>query len=182
MARPHPELVQNDFSCKTAAQPITPSAELQPITIVVMLDRSGSKRSNFSLVKEAAAEFVSQLLPYDRARLGSFSNRIEIDPPAFTSSKQTLLEVLDHKLLPIGPTPLWNATASAMDALRREEGRRVVLMFTDGKDNPTFEGRLAGLEDVVAQSQREDVMVYAIGLSTPCDASIASLTIPASAG
>jgi len=56
-----------------------------------------------------------------------------------------------------------------MDALKREEGRRVVLMFTDGKDNPSSMGVNSTMSDVIARSQREDVMVYAIGLSTPCD-------------
>ena len=53
---------------------------IQPITIVVMLDRSGSMISNFRLVRSAAELFVEQLLPGDKARIGSFSNRIQIDP------------------------------------------------------------------------------------------------------
>src|SRR4249919_1307926 len=100
-----PELGESDFTVydNGVPQPITLfSHELQPITIVVMLDRSGSMRGNFDLVKDAAAEFVTQLLPDDRARVGSFSNLIEIDPETFTSSKPALMDVLEHKLQPSG--------------------------------------------------------------------------------
>ena len=44
--------------------------------------------------------------------------------------------ILSEELPGTGPTPLWNAAAVAMQALEQEPGRRVVLMFTDGYDNP----------------------------------------------
>src|SRR5579871_2514264 len=66
---------------------------IQPITIVIMLDRSGSMVKNFDLERDAAERFVADLLPTDKARLGSFSNRIEIDPPSFTSNKDDLIRI-----------------------------------------------------------------------------------------
>ena len=62
----------------------------QPITIVIMLDRSRSMAENFDLVRKAAERFVSHIEPADRARIGSFSNRIEIDPVEFTSDQRPL--------------------------------------------------------------------------------------------
>src|SRR6185369_6899060 len=52
---------------------------VQPITLVMMLDSSGSMVGNFSLVRSAAEQFVGQLLPGDKARIGSFANRIQVD-------------------------------------------------------------------------------------------------------
>src|SRR4030095_11500047 len=56
--------------------------DVQPITVVLLLDRSGSMKSNFSLVQQAAEHFVDVMLPADKARIGSFSNRLHIDPRA----------------------------------------------------------------------------------------------------
>src|SRR5262245_50239642 len=56
------------------------SSDRQPITVVMMLDRSVSMRRNFELVEEAAEAFVGDLEAADKARIGSFSNRIQVDP------------------------------------------------------------------------------------------------------
>jgi VWFA-related protein len=141
--------------------------DLQPITIVVMLDRSGSMAAHFGLVRDAAEVFVENLLPDDKARIGSFSERILIDPEAFTSDKDELKNVLRHKLQSSGPTPLWRATSAAMDALSGQDGRRVVLMFTDGKDSPAL-GPTTTFDDVRTRAQVEEIMVYGIGLSEGC--------------
>jgi VWFA-related protein len=164
-------LSRNDFDVydNGVRQDVTVFAnDLQPITIVVMLDRSGSMKPNFDRVRDAAEVFVSDLLPADKARIGSFSDRIEIDPDAFTNDHDALVRILHEDLVDPGITPLWNATALAMNALGHQEGRRVVLVFTDGKDTPGL-GANVSFEEVLARAQAEDVMVYAIGLADACD-------------
>ncbi len=140
----------------------------RPITVVVMLDRSISMRPQFGLVSSAARAFVSTLLPEDRARIGSFSDRIRIDPEIFTSDHQELNRIIDDRLLPAGSTPLWNATFDALDALKGEVGQRVVLVFTDGRDTPAL-GRSVSFREVLARVRTEEPMVYAVGLSFVCE-------------
>jgi len=140
--------------------------EIQPITVVMLLDRSGSMRRNFSLVEKAAEEFVNAMLPADRARIGSFANRIQIDPRDFTSDHETLINILRTELQPEGPTPLWNAVNVGITDLLHQEGRRVVLVFTDGMDAPmNFSQTNSSLKDVMKRAEEENVMVYAIGLA-----------------
>ena len=140
--------------------------DVQPITVVLLLDRSGSMRRNFGLVEKAAEEFVNALLPADKARIGSFSNRIQVDPRDFTSNHEELLSILRTELQEAGPTPLWNAVNVGITALLHQQGRRVVLVFTDGMDNPmNFSGANNSLKDVMKRAEEEDVMVYAIGLA-----------------
>ena len=132
-----PDLTRDDFEIydNGKLQNLTLfESGVQPITIVLMLDRSGSMISNFRLVRSAAEQFVEQLLPGDKARIGSFSNRIQIDPKDFTSNKRDLIEILRTELQDAGPTPLWNAVNVAITALQHQDGRRVILMFTDGID------------------------------------------------
>jgi len=140
--------------------------ELQPITVVMLLDRSGSMRANFTLVEKSAEEFVHVLLPADKARIGSFSNRIQVDPRDFTSNHEALLAILRAELQEEGPTPLWNAVNVGITALLHQQGRRVVLVFTDGMDSPmNFSNMNASLKSVMKRAEEEDVMVYAIGLA-----------------
>jgi VWFA-related protein len=148
-------------------QPLTLFAnDVQPITVVLLLDRSGSMRANFTIVERAAEQFVAAMLPDDKARIGSFSNRIQIDPRDFTSDHEELLEILRHELQKEGPTPLWNAVNVGITALLHQRGRRVILVFTDGVDNPmNFSNNNSSLRDVMKRAEEEDVMVYAIGLA-----------------
>jgi VWFA-related protein len=143
------------------------SSELQPITVVMMLDRSGSMRGNFRLVEAAAEAFVRRLRPDDKARIGSFAQRIQVDPEDFTSDQDQLIRILRTELQPEGPTPLWNAVNVAITSLLPQQGRRVVLVFTDGEDNPgNFKFNNQSVMDVMDRAQRENVMVYAIGLES----------------
>jgi Ca-activated chloride channel homolog len=138
---------------------------VQPITVVMLLDRSGSMVGQFSLVRSAAEQFVGQLLPADKARIGSFANRVQVDPREFTSSQHDLLEILRTELQEPGPTPLWNAVNVGITALLHEEGRRVVLVFTDGVDRPMGSNNIS-YHDVQKNAEQEDVMIFAVGLAT----------------
>jgi Ca-activated chloride channel homolog len=164
-----PDLERDAFEVRDNGkpQPITVfSNEIQPITVVVMLDRSGSMRGNFGLVARAAEEFVARLRPDDKARIGSFAERIDIGPDEFTSDQQELLGILRSDLPVTGPTPLWNAMDDAIAAVRGQEGRKVVLVFSDGGDAPNFGLKNRSIMDVMRGAQQDDVMVYAIGLQT----------------
>jgi VWFA-related protein len=162
-----PNLTQDDFEIydNGKKQEITLfDSGVQPITVVVMLDRSGSMAQNFRLVRNAAEQFVGLLLPGDKARIGSFANRIQVDPREFTSSQRDLIEILRTELQDPGPTPLWNAVNVGITSLLHQDGRRVVLVFTDGIDHP-MGGNNISFHDVAKNAEEEDVMVFAIGLA-----------------
>jgi Ca-activated chloride channel homolog len=165
-----PDLARDAFEVRDNGkpQPLTVFAsETQPITVVMMIDRSGSMRGNFGLVERASEEFVRGLRPDDKARIGSFSDRIVIQPEEFTSDQQKLIGVLRSDMPVTGPTPLWNAIDDAMTALRGREGRKVVLVFSDGGDAPSnFSFNNRSIMDVMRRAQQDDIMVYAIGLQT----------------
>jgi VWFA-related protein len=164
-----PDLSRDDFSIEDNGkrQILTLFAnDIQPITVVMLLDRSGSMQSNFEVEEQAAAAFVRTMGPADKARIGSFARSVQIDPPDFTSDRDALLRILRDDLQKDGPTPLWNAVDSAIDKLLLEQGRRVVLVFTDGVDMPlNFSNHNKSLKDVTKRAEEENVMVYAIGLA-----------------
>src|SRR5437867_2075240 len=162
-----PDLPRESFSVLDEHKPQTLTLfanDIQPITVVMMLDRSGSMRSKFTLVEKAAEQFVAVMLPADKARIGSFANRIQIDPRDFTSDHDELISILRTELQEAGPTPLWNAVNVGITALLHQQGRRVILVFTDGVDFP-MNSTSSSLKEVMTRAEEEDVMVYAIGLA-----------------
>jgi Ca-activated chloride channel homolog len=162
-----PDLTQDDFEIYDNGRKQTITlfdSGVQPITVVMMLDRSGSMAQNFRLVRNAAEQFVGLLLPGDKARIGSFANRIQVDPREFTNSKRDLIEILRTELQEPGPTPLWNAVNVGITSLLHQDGRRVILVFTDGIDHPIGSNNIS-FHDVARNAEEQDVMVFAIGFA-----------------
>jgi Ca-activated chloride channel family protein len=145
-------------------QPITNfTADIQPLTVVVMLDTSGSMTLYLDLLKLAAEQFVIRLLPEDQAKIGSFSDKILFGPRQgmpFTGDRDELLRILQTEIQFGNPTRLWDAVLLSMAELAEAPGRRVVLVFTDGDDNAS---QLANRGDVIDRAQAENFMVYGIG-------------------
>ena len=139
------------------------TADVQPLTVVVMLDTSGSMTLFLDFLKVAAEQFVIRLLPEDRAKIGSFSDKILFGPKQgmpFTANRDELVRILQNEVQFGNPTRLWDAVLLSMAELSEEPGRRVVLVFTDGDDNAS---QLADRGDVIDRAQAENFMVYGIG-------------------
>jgi Ca-activated chloride channel family protein len=163
-----PDLTRDDFEVydNGTRQTLTVfSNDVQPITVVMLLDRSGSMKPNLDLEVRAAETFVHGMLPVDRARIGNFGRDIQIEPDDFTSDRDALFRILRGDLQKDGPTPLWNAVDRAIDKLLLEKGRRVVLAFSDGVDEPLdFSGHAKSLKDAMKRAEDNDIMVYAVGM------------------
>ena len=141
------------------------SNDIQPITAIMLLDRSGSMKPNFDLQVRAGETFVRGMLAEDRLRIGNFGNDIIIEPDDFTSDRATLAKVLRGDLQRDGPTPLWNAIDRAIDKLLLEQGRRVVVAMSDGVNEPVdFTGRAKSMKDVMKRAEDHDIMIYAVGV------------------
>jgi Ca-activated chloride channel family protein len=158
-----PDLQREDFEVLEDGKPVDItlfSNESQPFTAVVMLDQSASMTANLELLNQAAEQFVMRLLPVDRARVGAFSDKIQLSD-AFTNNRDSL--IADLKDLQFGnPTRLNDAIAASLDVLEGIDGRRVVLMFSDGEDTSSK----VGFRTVLDRARNEEVMVYAIGLES----------------
>ena len=159
-----PDLVKDDFEIldNDKPQPIIYFENvIQPISVVVMLDTSGSMTGSIALLKEGAEQFLLRLLPADQGRVGAFNDKIQIMGTHFTKNRDELIS--EVKELDYGNgTRLWDAALTSLEELHGIEGRRVVLVFTDGDDT---ESR-ARLGNVIDKARVDDAMVYAIGLES----------------
>ena len=180
-----------DFELRDNGRPVSVavfSGEIVPITGVVLFDVSTSTVGDFLFAREALRAFVDQLLSADRNRLGSFGGEIAISP-ILTGDKRVLSRIIQEELWPRTGrgTALWSGLHSGMAALAAEQGRRVVVVFSDGDDacpaqfyqRRPPEGRpeiyrsstasltrtlCATRQEVETQTVRDEVIVYALGV------------------
>jgi Ca-activated chloride channel homolog len=159
-----PDLTQDGFEIydNDKPQPITYfDNSIHPITVVMMLDTSGSMTLTIDLLKQAAEQFLIRLLPEDKAKVGAFNDKIQISAK-FSGNRDELVSAA--KDLDYGNgTRLWDASGAALDELKGIEGRRVILVFTDGDDTAS---KTSNLGTVIDRARADEVMVYAIGLES----------------
>jgi Ca-activated chloride channel family protein len=158
-----PGLTQEDFEVydNDKPQPIVYfDNSVRPINVVVMLDTSGSMTLTIDLLKRAAEQFVIRLLPEDKGRVGAFNDKVQISS-RFTSDRDELVSSV--KDVDFGnSTRLWDGVAMGLEELKTVDGRRVVLVFTDGDDTDSR----TNLGTVVERARADETMVYAIGLES----------------
>lgn len=157
-----------DFQIKDDGQ-IRPialfSRERQPASVIVLLDRSASMFDHFDEVRDGAIEFIRQMGPGDQAQIGVFSDRIEFLPDGFSGDPRLLERLLRDELPDMGPSPVWESIDRSMTALLPLPGRRVVLVFSDGHDDPALGQGLTRLPDLLRRTRTNGIMVYAIGFA-----------------
>ena len=158
-----PDLTKDDFQVFDNEKPqpvIYFDNSIRPINVVVMLDTSGSMTLTIDLLKQAAEQFLLRLLPEDRGRVGAFNDKIQFNARWSNDRDQM---ITDAKNLDFGNgTRLWDAAGASLDELKNIDGRKVILLFTDGDDT---ESKMR-LSAVLDRARAEEVMIYAIGLES----------------
>jgi Ca-activated chloride channel family protein len=93
--------------------------------------------------------------------VGAFNDKVEFGATDFTNDRDDLAHAIQE--LDFGnATRLWDAVDASLAVLSGIEGRRVVLVFTDGDDT----GSRVSLSNVVDRARADEVMIYAIGLES----------------
>jgi Ca-activated chloride channel homolog len=134
--------------------------EVRPFSVVVMLDTSVSMTDRLKDLYAGAEQFLLRLMPHDKGTVGAFNDKIEFASD-FTSDRNSLVSSLKH--LDFGnETRLYDALHASLDRLEKVEGRKVILLFTDGAD---FGSRL-GSGKALDRAREHEIMIYGIGLET----------------
>ena len=143
---------------------------VDPVSIVLVLDASGSMKKKEADVVASAREFITALRPQDKLAVVLFA-----DHPVFThdltENRAAALAALDLYRAN-GGTALYDSMSEALLHLKRAQGRRVVVVMTDGRDenNPgTGPGSVRHLDDVGALIQQTGAVMFGIGLGVKVD-------------
>ena len=143
---------------------------VQPVSIVLALDASGSMRQKEADVVESARRFIGALRPEDSLAVVLFADKVEFahDLSTTRSSSQGY-----RRLQSCGWTALCqDALLQSLERLKAVAGRRVVVVMTDGKDenNPgTGPGSTSTLAEVLRAQEETGATIYGIGLGTKVD-------------
>ena len=158
-----PDLEEGDFEIldNNRPQPLTVfDNSPRPLSIVLMLDTSFSMSANLARLKDAAEQFLIRLFPKDQAKVGAFNDGVTIGTK-FSSDRDIL--IADMRALDFGNgTRLFDAIDLAVEHLEPIDGRKVVVVFTDGDDTNSKKNR----GNVIDRARLKDVMVYAIGFQS----------------
>lgn len=132
-----------------------------PFHVVLLLDTSSSTRDKLSEIQKAANAFVEQLQPQDRVKVISFDDNVN-DLNDFTSNRDLLHAAINRTKSGEG-TKVYDAIELAISKIRRINGRKAIVLFSDGmdwhSDHATFEGTVRSLDE-------EGVVVYPIRYDT----------------
>ncbi|HEX8151304.1 MAG TPA: VWA domain-containing protein [Pyrinomonadaceae bacterium] len=146
------------------------SREEVPITYGLVVDNSGSLRSQIAQVVEAAKTIVESNKPGDETFVVRFISSDEIKiMQDFTADKQALGDALDDMFIEGGQTAVVDAVYLAAEHAserRRKTGdpvedkrRRALILVTDGEDRNSF----YKAEQLFESLKEEDVQIYVIG-------------------
>lgn len=154
-------LSKEDFSIFEDDKPQTISEfgiESRPITMAILVDTSGSMREEISEVQEAASSFVETLRPEDRALIIDFDENVYLlqDLTSTTTDLHEAIMGIDAE----GGTALYDAIYASYRKMRGIEGRKTIVLLTDGADtNSRF-----SYQKVLEYTRTHDVVIYTIGL------------------
>ncbi len=134
----------------------------QPFTVVLLLDVSRSTQFQIEEIQDAAIAFVEQLRPQDQMMVVAFDDEIQIlsEP---TSDRRQLRNAIRRTRFG-GGTKLYDAVDFALNSrLRNIEGRKAIVLFTDGVDSSS---ERSNYMRTVSDAERSNVIIYPVRYDT----------------
>ena len=159
-----PDLTREEFTIfeDGKKQDVTLFATISaPFHVVLMLDTSASTQEKLRMIREAAKAFIEQLQPADRVKIISFDEVVK-DLNEFTNDRWLLAAAINKTKTGDG-TKLYDAVELALNSVRPIQGRKAIVLFTDGVD---WHSDAATFDDTVRRLDEEGVLVYPIRYDT----------------
>jgi Ca-activated chloride channel family protein len=168
------DLKLEDFELKVDGL-IKPISELSrsesAVRMVMLFDNSGSLIASRDLEKQAARRFFGHVLrPFDQAAIYSVSTEYYLAQP-LTSDIRRLEQTIESFGRPEGGTALFDAVVEAAAYLRPNQGRKVIVIVSDGADTIS---RL-DFETTMQRVLREDCEVYVVQTGLYTNANVRDL-------
>jgi len=141
----------------------------EPVTMILMLDTSGSMRlqNKFDLARDMIRGIVDKLRAEDEVALVTFGNDQVLPLISLTRNKKQILQKLDT-IMPAGPTALWDAIVYCQKKLAENYGKKAIVLLTDG-----FDTRSEGtFEAAVKEASKVELPIYVFEIAVPEDAEL----------
>lgn len=162
---PVPGLGRGDFTVLDGGRPqelITFAGGDVPFTAVLLIDASASMSGDkLEAARAGAAAFIDGMRELDEGKVTVFSDVVQNSTP-FSSTREVLAAGLTGAL-GRGGTAVNDNLFAALKLLEKRQGRRLVVLLSDGIDGHSV---LDGA-DVLESARRSQAMVYWIRLLEP---------------
>lgn len=133
-----------------------------PFHVVLLIDTSNSTAFKIDQIQSAAVAFVRQLRRDDKVMVVSFDSDIHVQSE-FTSDQDLLRQAI-YQTRNGGSTKLYDAVDWVINQrLAKVEGRKAIVLFTDGVDTSS---RRATARSNISLVEESDVLVYPIQYDT----------------
>jgi Ca-activated chloride channel family protein len=133
-------------------------AENREITLAFVIDASGSMRDKIEQVHLAAGAFVDTLRDIDKALVIDFDDNVFLTQD-LTSDRAALKQAI-QSTEPLGATSLYDALHAAYRKIGKIDGRKAMILLSDGEDTSS---RL-GYKRVLEEAKSNNTMLYTIGI------------------
>ena len=130
-----------------------------PVRLALLFDNSSSVTIARDFEKKAAIRFFRKVLRPDEdlAALYSVQTGTRLEQP-LTKNVSQLTSAIENFPIPAGATALLDAIITAADYLKTVQGRRVIVIVSDGEDTISD----ASFEDAVRAVQADNCQVYVV--------------------
>ena len=128
-----------------------------PLSVVMVLDASGSMHNTMGFLQEAALSFVYKMEDIDKALVVQFNDSIK-GSAEFTGDIERL-EQFVGALQAWGGTSLYDAVHYSLGRIKDQPGRKAVVVFTDGADTTSQIKE----QEVIDYARSVEATVYCIG-------------------
>ena len=136
-----------------------------PLSIILAIDTSSSTRKDIRLELEAARRFIhSMIRPQDVVALYTFDN--DVNELAPFTSKLHVVDAAINQVRVGGSTSLYDAIYLGCKALLKREGRKVLVLITDGGDTSSS----VDYKEALRAAQQSEALVYSL-IDVPVEAS-----------
>lgn len=134
----------------------------KPFTIILVLDMSSSTTYKIEEIRAAAKSFVNQLKPVDSVMVIAFDSRVDVLTDV-TNDRQKIYKAIERTNFG-GGTSLYNAVAKSLGKrLDRIEGRKAIILFTDGVDTTSMG---ESYESTLRDASEVDALIFPIYYNT----------------
>jgi Ca-activated chloride channel family protein len=132
------------------------SGEKIPLSVVLVLDSSGSMHNSMRFLREAAITFVRKLEDVDSGLVVQFNESVK-GSTEFTGDADRLEQFVES-LQPWGGTALYDAVHYGLNRVKDQPGRKAVIVFSDGADHNSSMSE----QEVIDYARSVEATVYSI--------------------
>jgi Ca-activated chloride channel family protein len=149
--------VKQDVSYFREASSQGDPSERVPLSVVLVLDTSGSMKESLHFLQEAVLSFVYKLDDVDNALVVSFNDSVK-GSAEFTGDTDRLERFVEG-LEAWGGTSLYDAIQYSLERIKDQPGRKALIVFSDGADTTSSMSD----REVVDYARAVEATVYCIG-------------------